>query len=375
MIGQWIADTQEDIPASIRIDLEDRGEVFFGHAYVFYPGAQLPGFLFEIRLPKAPPHRTTVTTIYLYRDGGLMTNADRDGAEQGLTQTLGAPPPHTLNVEFLMEGNNLRVDWATTVPQGDDRHGSAILTKSDAEGESKLVSRPDLTTWDQFRQWAVSQRPRNYIFRGQRSPHKLVSTFHRTWRKDLSSWIQDDVTRLFGAVAERLNYPLQIGNLQHNAAIWSILQHHGYPTPMLDWTFSPFVAAYFAFQDAEEGSAPRIHIFDQARWNERYGKAQFIVDAAPNQLVVIESMQVANPRHAPQQAISTVTNVADVEGFIRRREHEDGFTYLSACDLPMASRPQILRELELMGITYGSLFPGLDGICRDMRDRLFANPA
>jgi hypothetical protein len=33
-----------------------------------------------------------------------------------------------------------------------------------------------------------------------------------------------------------------------------------------------------------------------------------------------------------------------------------------------------MRELELMGITYGSLFPGLDGICRDMRDRLFTPP-
>lgn len=373
MIGQWIAEIQEDIPASVRIDLEDRGEVFVGHAYVFYPGAQLPGFLFEIRLPKAPPHHTNVATIYLYQSGGVMTSADREVAEQRLAQTLGAPPPPALNVEFFVEGSNLRVDWAAA-SDGDDRHGSAIFTKSDAEGDSELVSRPDLTTWDQFRQWAVSQRPRTYIFRGQRHPTKLVSTFHRTWRKDLSTWISDDVSRLFGAVAERLNYPFQMGNLHHNAAIWSILQHHGYPTPMLDWTFSPFVAAYFAFQDAGEDTAPRIYIFDQARWNERYGKAQFFVDAAPNQLVVIESMQMANPRHGPQQAISTVTNVADVEGFIRRREQEDGVTYLTVCDLPVASQPQIMRELELMGITYGSLFPGLDGICRDMRDRLFANP-
>lgn len=373
MIGQWISDTQEDISASVRIDLEDRGEVFFGHAYVFYPGAQLPGFLFEIRLPKAPPHRTTVTTVYLYESGGVMTNADRDLAEQRLSETLGAPPPPALSVEFSMDGNNLQVDWGAA-SEVDDRQGSITLTKSDAGGPSELGGRTDLVTWDQFRQWAVSQRPRSYIFRGQRHPRKLVSTFHRTWRKDLTTWIGDDVSRLFGAVAERLTYPFQIGNMQHNAAIWSILQHHGYPTPMLDWTFSPFVAAYFAFQDARDDSAPRIYIFDQARWNERYGRAQFFVDAAPNQFVVIESMQAANPRHGPQQAISAVTNVADVEGFIRRREQEDGITYLTVCDLPLASQPQIMRELELMGITYGSLFPGLDGICRDMRDRLFADP-
>jgi hypothetical protein len=167
-----------------------------------------------------------------------------------------------------------------------------------------------------------------------------------------------------------------MGNLQHNAAIWSILQHHGYPTPMLDWSYSPFVAAYFAFYDADlqVDCAPRIYIFDQASWNARYGRMEFIVDAAPNQLVVVESMSVANPRHGPQQAVSTVTNIADVESFVRRKEQEDGVSYLTICDLPWESRSQIMRELELMGITYGSLFPGLDGVCRDMRGRLFAEP-
>ena len=375
MIGQWLAEVQngEETPSeTLRVDLEDRGSGIFGHAYLFFPGADLPGFLYPVHLPKEPPHRTTVDVVYLYSNGGEMTPADRQGAEANLAKTHGAPPPAAMDVEFTLEGETLKIDWSAS----DDRGGSINLFKSDTKGASELTGRADLISWDAFRQWAVSQHPRNYIFRGQRNPNKLVSSFHRTWRKDLRTWINQDVNALFGAVAERLSYPLQIGNLQHNTAIWSILQHHGYPTPMIDWSFSPFVAAYFAFQDADQqpDCAPRIFIFDQARWNERYGKAGFIVDAAPNQLVVIESMPAANPRHAPQQAISTVTNLADVEDFIRKREREDGETYLTVCDLPRESRPQIMRELELMGITFGSLFPGLDGICRDMRDRLFAKP-
>jgi hypothetical protein len=97
----------------------------------------------------------------------------------------------------------------------------------------------------------------------------------------------------------------------------------------------------------------------------------FFAEAVPAHLTVLESLSVGNPRHGPQQALSTVTNVADVEAFVREREREDDKTYLTVCDLPANEKPRIMRELELMGITYGSLFPGLDGVCRDMRERHF----
>ena len=96
MIGQWLSDYQaddDDPIAALRIDLEDRGAGCFGHAYLFYPDTDLPGFLYPVRLPKEPPYKTTVEVLYLYPAGGVMTTAERESANRYLADTDRTPPP------------------------------------------------------------------------------------------------------------------------------------------------------------------------------------------------------------------------------------------------------------------------------------------
>jgi hypothetical protein len=77
-----------------------------------------------------------------------------------------------------------------------------------------------------------------------------------------------------------------------------------------------------------------------------------------------------NERVIPQQAASTVTNVDDIESYIESKESGTG-KYLWAIDLPVRERRSVVRELSYMGITAGSLFPGLDGACEELMERNF----
>ena len=81
-------------------------------------------------------------------------------------------------------------------------------------------------------------------------------------------------------------------------------------------------------------------------------------------------MAIENERMIPQQATSTVTNVDDIESYIRSKE-SDAKKYLSAIDLPGHDRRFVVLELGVMGITAGSLFPGLDGACEELTERNF----
>jgi hypothetical protein len=169
---------------------------------------------------------------------------------------------------------------------------------------------------------------------------------------------------------------LDLNNALMYAAFLHLAQHHGYPTPLLDWSYSPFVGAYFAYhgvEDVERAAVDRqkvrIFLFDKTAW---CGDIKQILTATARfpHFSVVEPLSIGNERMIPQQALSSLTTVDDIETYIRSKESADK-VYLRAIDLPAEDRDGVLRELSLMGITAGSLFPGLDGTCQELRERFF----
>jgi hypothetical protein len=62
--------------------------------------------------------------------------------------------------------------------------------------------------------------------------------------------------------------------------------------------------------------------------------------------------------------------VDDIETYILSKETA-AKKYLQVVDLPLNERDAVMRELAMMGVTAGSLFPGLDGACEELKERFF----
>ena len=215
--------------------------------------------------------------------------------------------------------------------------------------------------------------PYKFMFRGQGSNQwRLRTAFHRTERSDIARFLLVDVAALHQHLSALTNHFFNLANPIENAAFISLAQHHGYPTPLLDWTYSPFIAAFFAFKYASQTTQNvRVFIFDREIWRADWNQLQKVAPARLH-FSILDAVALNNPRMVPQQALSTVTNAEDIESYLAKKSAErPGRQYLHVIDLPVGQREMALRELSAMGITPGSMFPGLDGACAQLRDRFF----
>lgn len=240
---------------------------------------------------------------------------------------------------------------------------------------SDLAVDDNIVSWDQFTRHCSGLPEHRFVFRGQGSTAKLRTSFHRTGRSNLYRYSSSDLKAAYRALSGKTRHVFNAGDPEQHAAFLNLLQHHGFPTPLLDWSESPFIAAYFAFarrrEPHEDMDAPvRVLVFNRQAWEAEWAAIQHLTHVSPH-VTMLYPLSIENPRAAPQQAVSMVTNLDDIEAYMRSCENMRQSTYLTAIDLPYAEREEVLKDLAMMGITQGTLFPGIDGTCTDLRHRFF----
>jgi hypothetical protein len=204
--------------------------------------------------------------------------------------------------------------------------------------------------------------------------------------------IERDVYRQFSLHARRFLPPMVNG--------WdeiAIAQHHGVPTRLLDWTLSPFVAAYFALM--EDGAEdPAIWALNLSRYpfpselgrrqmnhahrtenveqflgsQPRFLQKVTVKDAGgPTRasLVVFEAPTLG-PRIAAQQGLFSVHvssddyPIVDHAAAIRAVEEGEGLRLLTQIVIPRAA---VGRAREQLHVDPATIFPDIEGVAISLR--------
>lgn len=369
MKGQWIDEYAGTNHGVIFINIDEVQDKYEVTAYLNDYSAGLPGsgVIFSTS-NKSPSFNVRESVIPVNPQTGTFD--EWENVRHFYPQDVRLPLFADINVSY--DGNRLQVSWTTDIGTS----GSCILERSNVEGDSELKAEDK--TWNEFKAYVSTLESKNFIYRGQKKPWKLSTSYHRSGRANLTRYLKFDVPVLHRYLSSQTKHFFNLSNGDETGAFYNLAQHHGYPTPLLDWTSSPYVAAYFAYKEisksdsreALQSEKVRIFLFDRHGWENDSLQFSKLLLSSPH-FSVQDFLAIENNRMIPQQALSALTNLVDIEAYINSQELIRRKQYLWAIDLPVAERVKVIKELEYMGITAGALFPGLDGTCEELKERYF----
>lgn len=323
----------------------------------------------------------TTTFNFNWTTDSLKTSVTISGVTEYIRQEDGVFKKSEPNMQQYKKAD-LDITWADglqlswTVDNGEIMQSDSLVQTS--VHPSKLDS--TRLTWKEFKKTVEDFEARRYIFRGQSVANKLRTSFHRTNRSNITRYHKNNIPELQHFLSSVDKGYSSLAELSDLFSILTLAQHHGYPTPILDWTASPYIAAYFAFLTVQRETTEqsdnvltehvRIYQFDLEEYQKDFPQSMDVNDIYLHTSFVI-TPPLNNPRAIPQQSISCISTIDDIESYMDYLGKNMNKQFLSAYDIHVSEAESALKDLELMGITHASLFPGLDGICAYLKRKHF----
>jgi hypothetical protein len=275
----------------------------------------------------------------------------------------------------------------------------------------KLVLVREISTWLDYQRYVTEDcGGSEWMFRGQgRDSWRLSTSLERNgifpYRGGtLNSTVQLE-RRLLSAFKRRAHHYLSNPPTAEDTAGWlALMQHHGAPTRLLDWTKSPYVALFFAIETLNTSSRGAVWAIDSEWLKTTANKVlhdhnrqlpsevsrffpkdvdqisshlQSFVDTElvvrPQMIAQVEPFQI-NERMVAQQGTflfdlastgfeATLYQMMKAAPSLQERP-------VRKAVIDVSLRTHLLKELLRMNVQWASLFPGLDGFAKSLAHRV-----
>lgn len=246
------------------------------------------------------------------------------------------------------------------------------------------VTRYPVESWDDYRRLIDSEKFRGWAFRGHAS-HRwpLLSTLSRHFglagvHPDAWAIQERRILRIFKRQAHLLLPNVPEGSDEFE---WlALMQHHGAPTRLLDFSWSPYVAAFFALARANEPATVwALHpptllshaetISPTLRGTRRQDLGRWFSEAFEPELNQKQlRFAVLGEPHRMNRRLTAQSGTFVVPGTLSESLESIAPVGGIACfDLNTAKvRRAALRDMYNMNIKESTLFPDLDGLARSL---------
>ena len=254
----------------------------------------------------------------------------------------------------------------------------------------------------------ISKLERNeWIYRGQvSSKWKLQSSLHR----EIENFIKPSNNRGYVKIEQQMlkeynrsshlysSYQVrepQQGTTDISEVInytlerLSIMQHYGSPTRFLDWTYSPYIATFFALDGAvDEFTIYALNIKELEKYDvERFGlenykhnqDRSFIDFSLPtNNFIFKYEPKQQNERIRKQQGLFIVPSVINksIDDILLDYSITNGkLQNNNDVAIKLVFKKEVIKEfwneLRKMNITQETIYPGFEGFCKSLKLNIF----
>ncbi len=198
----------------------------------------------------------------------------------------------------------------------------------------------------------------NFLFRGQANSNwALWSSFDRI-EKNKSKYTQ--LLDHFKAICNYYNFKEELFAENDNKTIAAFAQHYGLPTRLLDWTLSPYFAAFFAIS-AIYTSKTKIQkctvwgINQNSEALRQKGGIEFV--SLPSNKF---NYRMKNQIGYFTLSSHTEDSIEEFDTTVKKATNLDDMLWKLNIQIPPNPKP-ILEDLDLMGINYCTVYPDIQG--------------